>query len=226
LSRNLGVQIPAQAGTTNTGPPFETGSRTTTPQFIIDSAGDEYDVGGFARKRGHGRPLGPAFLQRQAVFGASGSSAFYRRDLLLRVGAFPERFGAYFEDVDVAFRLRWAGGVVVYEPASRVFHRGGSSYGRPDRRLIEQQSCNEERVFWRNLPGPALARALPRHLAVLAGKAVRRWREGLLLPWACGRVRAWAEVPASRRHARRLTALGAAPGESRTNPLAGGGDVD
>src|SRR5437763_534416 len=125
--------------------------------------------------------------------------AFYRRDLLRRVGAFPERFGAYFEDVDLAFRLHRAGGVIVYEPASRVLHRGGSSYGRPGWRLVERQSCNEERVFWRNLPGLDLARALPRHVAVLAGKALRRWHEGTLLPWAWGRLRAWAEVPACRR---------------------------
>jgi GT2 family glycosyltransferase len=138
------------------------------------------------------------------VFGASASSAFYRRELLLRVGAFPEAFGGYFEDVDVAFRLRRAGSVIVYEPGSRVYHRGGSSYGRPNRRLVEQQSCNEERVFWRNLPGPTLARFFPRHLAVLAGKAVRRWHEGMFLPWVCGRLRAWSEVPACRRHERQL----------------------
>jgi GT2 family glycosyltransferase len=186
-------------------PSRERGELTITR---IDSAGDGYDPGGFARKLGHGESLSPARLRRREVFGASASSAFYRRDLLLRVGAFPERFGAYFEDVDLAFRLHRAGGVVVYEPASRVLHRGGSSYGRPSRKLVEQQSCNEERVFWRNLPGPDLVRALPRHLAVLAGKAVRRWREGMLLPWACGRLRAWAEVMDCRRHEQQLARLG------------------
>ncbi len=142
------------------------------------------------------------------MFGASASSAFYRRDLVLSVGAFPERFGAYFEDVDLAFRLHRAGGTIFYEPASRVYHRGGSSYGRPGRRLVEQQSCNEERVFWRNLPGRDLIRALPRHLAVLAAKAVRRCHEGTLIPWACGRLRAWSEVVACRRHEKRLPPLG------------------
>ncbi len=176
--------------------------------FVIDSAGDGYDAGGFARKLGHGEPLSPARLRRREVFGASGSSAFYRRDLLLRVGGFPESFGAYFEDVDLAFRLHRAGGVIVFEPSSRVFHRGGSSYGRGHRRLVERQSCNEERVWWRNLPGRELVRSLPRHLAVLAGKAARRWHEGLLLPWALGRMRAWSEVIASRRHQRQLDRLG------------------
>ncbi|HYT94794.1 MAG TPA: glycosyltransferase family 2 protein [Gemmataceae bacterium] len=177
----------------------------------VDSAGDRYYLGGVATKRGHGERLSDEYLQPRAVFGASGSSAFYRRKALLQVGDFPETFGAYFEDVDVAFRLQRAGYRAVYEPAARVLHRVSASYGsRPRRRLVEQQSCNEERVFWRNIPGRALARALPRHLAVLAAKAWRRWREGTLAPFLCGRLRLLAEVPALLRHRRQLRALGTA----------------
>ncbi|HEX4591401.1 MAG TPA: glycosyltransferase [Gemmataceae bacterium] len=174
----------------------------------IDSAGDGYDPGGFARKLGHSQSLGSVYFRRSEVFGASGSSAFYRRELFLRVGGFPQNFGAYFEDVDLAFRVHRAGGVILFEPASRVFHHGGSSYGSQSRRLVEQQSCNEERVWWRNLPSRDLILSLPRHLAVLAGKAVRRWREGTLLPWALGRMRAWSEIGRCRRHFRRLSHLG------------------
>jgi GT2 family glycosyltransferase len=183
---------------------------TSRAVLQIDSAGDGYDPGGFARKLGHGEPLTLARLRRREVFGASGSSAFYRRELLLRVGGFPEEFGAYFDDVDLAFRLHRAGGIIVFEPASRILHHGGSSYGPPNRRLVEQQSCNEERVWWRNLSGREMLRSLPRHLAVLAGKAVRRWREGLLLPWTCGRMRAWSEIADCRRHQRQLEQLGPA----------------
>jgi GT2 family glycosyltransferase len=173
-----------------------------SPASLIDSAGDGYDPGGFARKLRNGEPA-TADLRRGEVFGASGSSAFYRRAAVLHVGGFPEHFGAYFEDVDLAFRLRRADGVIVFEPAAQVLHHGGSSYGRPGRRLVEQQSCNEERVWWRNLTGREVLRWLPRHVAVLAAKAARRWREGTLLPWACGRARAWSEVVACRRHERR-----------------------
>src|SRR5439155_13214777 len=116
-----------------------------------------------------------AHLPPRTVFGAGASSAFYRRTALLRGGAFPESFGAYFEDVDLAFRLQRAGYRAVFEPAARVLHRVSASYGPPRRKLVEQQSCNEERVFWRNLPGRALVRALSRQLAVLAAKAWRRW---------------------------------------------------
>src|SRR5205085_6530181 len=76
---------------------------------IIDSAGDRYYIGGVAGKRGHGRALAAPFLEPSRVFGASAAAGFYRRAALERVGVFPEEFGSYFEDVDLAFRLNRAG---------------------------------------------------------------------------------------------------------------------
>jgi GT2 family glycosyltransferase len=181
-----------------------------TPE-VVDSAGDGYDRGGFAWNRGRGEPLCDDYQTPQSVFGASGCGAFYRRELVLRLGGFPEEFGAYFEDVDLSFRLHWAGFAVAYAPDCRLLHRGGATHGRPAGRLLEQQSCNEERVFWRNLPGPILLRSLPRHAAVLLGKAVRRWREGTFAPWLAGRLRAWGEVGPILRHRRRLARLGPPP---------------
>jgi GT2 family glycosyltransferase len=169
----------------------------------IDSAGDRYFIGGVAGKRGHGAALAGRFLQAGPVFGASASSAFYRRAALQEIGGFPESFGAYFEDVDVAFRLRWAGYHTVYEPASRVWHRISASY-RPCRRLLEQQACNEERVFWRNLPPTLLPGALPWHVAVLIAKAWRRWHEGRLLPFLFGKLRVLGDFGGLLRHRRRL----------------------
>jgi GT2 family glycosyltransferase len=189
---------------------------------LIDTAGDEYDFGGFARKRGSGRawgqglsgqggtgtggqgdgavsspcppvPVPPCLGEAAPVFAASACAAFYRRDALLRAGGFPEHFRAYFEDVDLSFRLRRLGCEIVYDPASVVWHRVSSSYGkRPPRRVLEQQSCNEERVFWRNVRGRDRLRWLPRHAAVLAAKALKRFEEGTLLPWLLGRLRALA----------------------------------
>jgi GT2 family glycosyltransferase len=170
----------------------------------IDSAGDRYFAGGIAGKRGRGLPLSPEFLRGGDVFGASASSAFYRRDLVLQLGGFPEQFGAYFEDIDLSFRLHWAGARVRYEPRSRVWHRGSASYGPPAAELLERQSRNEELVFWRNLPTVRLLRALPLHAAVLAGKAWRRWREGHLLPFLRGRLRALGNAAEVVRHRRDL----------------------
>ena len=159
---------------------------------LIDTAGDEYDPGGFARKRGHGAiSTDSQFETSGMVFGTSGCAGFYRREALLKAGLFPEHFRAYFEDVDLSFRIRKLGFKTAYVPASVVWHCVSSSYGRqPSRRILEQQSCNEERVFWRNFRGWDRLRWLPRHTAVLAGKAARRLEEGTFVPWFLGRVRA------------------------------------
>ena len=86
----------------------------------------------------------------------------------------------------------------MYEPASRVLHHISASYGKVGRCLIERQSCNEERVFWRYSP----MSALPLHLAVLAGKACRRLDEGTLWPWLFGKLRVageWRDLVTYRR---------------------------
>jgi GT2 family glycosyltransferase len=174
----------------------------------IDSAGDRYYQGGIAGKRGHGQTLTSAHLRRARVFGASGSCAFYRREAVVRVGGFPESFAAYFEDVDLSFRLHWAGFDIVYEPTSRVLHHVGSSYGSAKRRLLKQQARNEERVFWRNLPPRDLVRALPAHFAVVAAKAWRRWRAGELGPFLRGRLEVLGEAAELLRHRRLIRRFG------------------
>ena len=171
----------------------------------IDSAGDAYYLGGVAAKRGHGQPLRAEFLHARPVFGVSASSGFYRRAALDQIGLFPESFGSYFEDVDLAFRLQRAGWRALFEPASRVLHHVSASHGVPGRRLLEQQSCNEERVFWRNVPSADLWRAMPKHAAVLAGKAWKRWQEGTLTPWLFGRLRVLTETVSVLRHRRTLS---------------------
>jgi GT2 family glycosyltransferase len=155
---------------------------------IIDSAGDGYDPGGFAYKRGRGELLSAEYLIPRNVDAASGSSVFLRRTALLRTGLLPESFGAYFEDVDLSLRLNAAGYRIRYEPTSVVWHCIGGSYGKPGRRLVERQSCNEERLFWRNRR--AGWRTLIRHCAVLGGKTIRRFREGRFMAFAMGRLKA------------------------------------
>jgi GT2 family glycosyltransferase len=182
--------------------------KTETAQPKIDSAGDRYYLGGIAGKRGHGEALQAQYLQPCRVFGASASSAFYRREVLLRVGAFPEFFQSYFEDVDLAFRIHRAGYHIQFEPRSRVYHHVASSHGNPRRVLLERQSLNEERVFWRNVCGPTLRDALPRHLLVLAGKSWKRCREGGLIPFVCGRLRLLGELAQLRAHHCWLQTLG------------------
>lgn len=172
----------------------------------IDSAGDTYHLGGFAQKRGGGTPLAQFSLEPIGVFGANATSSFFRRAALFQVGLFPESFESYFEDVDVSFRLRHAGGTIMFAPDARVWHRVHGTYGTPQRRLLEQQSRNEERVFWRNMPDHLLTRALAVHGAALLAKAWRRWREGTLASFLVGRLRALSELRTLWRQRRHILA--------------------
>lgn len=165
---------------------------------IIDSAGDEYDRGGFAYSRGKGQPINAAFLAATEVFSASGCGAFFKRDLLLKVGGFSERFRAYFDDVEVGARLRQLGYRCWYEPSSRILHHGSASHGKmPNRQLAEQIACNEERVFCQTLAADRKVKNAIRHGAVLSAKAWRRWADGTLAPFLTGRLRAWSEAALS-----------------------------
>ena len=170
----------------------------------IDSAGDGYFVGGVAFKRHNGASLGRVVLRAGDVFGANGTASFFRRAAFLAVGRLPEEFGAYFDDVDLSFRLRRAGFGIRFEPASRVLHHVSSSYGPSRGELLARQSRNEELVFWRNLPLRDLLFATPIHLAVVAAKAVRRLREGTFGPFLRGRLAALMQMKEVVRHRRRI----------------------
>lgn len=161
----------------------------------IDSAGDGYDPGGYAYSRGKGELLSERWLTGCEVFSAAGSAAFFRREALVKVGGFPEDFIAYFDDIEVGFKLKEAGYHCWYEPQSKVLHHGSASQGkRPSRRLTEQLARNEERVFLRHLSSEHRWRHLTRHAAVLGAKALRRWADGTLMPFCMGRVKAWSET--------------------------------
>lgn len=154
---------------------------------IIDSAGQEYHLCGWARNRGYGQRLAAPYEMSCEVFGPSGSSGFYRREALERVGGLLPEYGAYFEDVDLSFRLRWAGYRCVYEPASRVLHEGSASYGRQPERVIRLLSRNEELVYWTNLQRSQLLLGLLPHLGFLAIRAVRKALGGQLIPFLAGK---------------------------------------
>ena len=166
----------------------------------VDSAGDSYAIVGWPSKRGHGEPSslweehpsGP-------VFGASGSSAFYRADVLRAVGAYDPSFGSYYEDVDLAFRLRWAGYSCVYAPASRILHEVSASYdhGRPA--LQRRMSRNAEILFWTDLPLRWLCAAMLPHLAFVSAQGLWRLLRGRAKPFLMGKLDAIREVPSFRR---------------------------
>jgi GT2 family glycosyltransferase len=99
---------------------------------LIYDAGDILRRDAACEQRGRfGRDIGQ-YDEPGEVFGACAGAALYRRDALLEVGAFDERYFAYLEDVDLALKLRLAGWGCRYEPALAVHVGEGSSHQLPD----------------------------------------------------------------------------------------------
>ena len=169
----------------------------------VDSAGDQYALVGWPSKRGHGEPAHRwATRPRDRVFGASGSSAFYLARALRQVGGFDPSFGSYYEDVDLAFRLRWAGFDCVCEPRCRILHDLSATYDHALPSLQERMARNAEILFWSNLPRGWLVLAALPHLAFTVGQLLHRGLRGRHRPFLRGKVaaaRQWATLASRRR---------------------------
>jgi O-antigen biosynthesis protein len=169
----------------------------------VDSAGDSYALFGWPTKRGHGQPAA-RFVARpvEEVFAASGSSAFYRAEALRLAGGFDPLFGSYYEDTDLAFRLRWAGYRCVFVSGCVIYHDVSATYDHKSPGLQRRMARNAELVFWANLPAGRLALAIVPHLVFLSGQAAWRLTRGCLrafLLGKCDAIRAWPEIKTRRQ---------------------------
>ena len=91
---------------------------------IIWGNGDPWNYG-----RG-GNPYEPKVAYARQVDYLSGAALAIRRELWDRIGGFsPEFCPAYYEDTDLAFKVREAGFTVRYAPLARVIHHEGLSCG-------------------------------------------------------------------------------------------------
>jgi GT2 family glycosyltransferase/glycosyltransferase involved in cell wall biosynthesis len=72
----------------------------------------------------------PEFNYRKPVDFCSGAAILLRKRIFEEVGRFDERYApAYYEDADLAFKIRQSGRTVLYEPRSVVVHYEGVSSG-------------------------------------------------------------------------------------------------
>jgi len=119
---------------------------------LVDDAGDNYCVLGWAYSRGKGKPS-EKFNQRKDVFAACGGAAIYRRSVFEEIGYFDELHFAYLEDVDVGYRARIYGYRNCYEPAAEVLHYGSASSGsRYNEWKTRHASANSVYLIGKNMP--------------------------------------------------------------------------
>ncbi len=160
---------------------------------ILDAEGTFVDgLGiGWNRRReaiqlGHGAAPPPAAPQSIPVAGVSGTAPVFRRADFERIGGFAGSFFAWYEDADLALRLRRAGRRFACVPAARARHAGSATGRRTPVlkwRLLLQ---NRIRTVRRNLSTPARLGTLLLHPLPLT--ALRNVVLDLGLPRALGAV--------------------------------------
>ena len=94
---------------------------------VVESAGDHYDRSGFASKLGRTLRVDDLPMSPYVVFAPPGACPLMRRDVVLAVGGYCERFFLYYEDVDLSFRAALAGHRAVVVPSAHVEHDLGRS---------------------------------------------------------------------------------------------------
>ena len=89
----------------------------------------------------------PEFNYVREVDYVSGAAIMFPRALFMELGKFDERFvPAYYEDTDLAFKVRAAGRKVYYQPGSVVIHYEGVSNGVDESSGIKQyQVANRDK---------------------------------------------------------------------------------
>ena len=100
------------------------------PNGLIDSTGITLTTARVAFDRGRGAPPSDA-PGADDPFGVSGAAALIRRDALVQVGGLWEELFMYWEDTEVAWRLRRAGWRFAHVPEARAVHARGSDAADP-----------------------------------------------------------------------------------------------
>lgn len=88
--------------------------------------------------------------QQRQVFWASGAATLLRRSALDRVGLLDETFFAHMEEIDLNWRLQWAGYRVVAIPNAVVFHQTGATLGQHQFRKMVLNHRNSLVMMLRN----------------------------------------------------------------------------
>ncbi|MCR9073340.1 MAG: glycosyltransferase [Alphaproteobacteria bacterium] len=117
----------------------------------LDGLGDPYAPWGGAWRGGRGGLAVP--VSESGVFGPCAAAALYRREAFEAVGGFCDRFFCYYEDVDLALRLRRAGWRSVVTPWAVVRHVGSGSTASDF--VLRHATRNRVWTYVRGMPAAA-----------------------------------------------------------------------
>jgi len=160
----------------------------------IDFIGGGVNFQGHGLQLDHDAPSSPQDVARPLLF-ACGGAMLVRRRLFLDVGGFGPAYFAFFEDVDLGWRLNLLGHDVWYEPAATVRHRHhGTARRIPPHQLRVLSERNALYTIIKNYDDANLALVLPAALMLLNEKALLMAgvvAGALYNPWTGQSTRDW-----------------------------------
>ena len=145
---------------------------------IVDWSGEHIDfAGGIVSAVGHswqrdtGEPATTTYPEDRLLF-ACGGSMLVDREVFVDAGGFDPSFFAYFEDVDLGWRLALLGHTTIFASLALTYHRLHGTAGRlamaPRLRLYER---NALMMIYKNYAPETLARVLPVAVALACARA-------------------------------------------------------
>lgn len=132
----------------------------------LDGLGDFYHASGLAWRAGFGHPARDAPRESFDAFAPCGAGAFYHRETFLTLGGYDTRFFCYFEDVDLGYRMRLAGGRCIQSAHAVIDHISSGISGRASDFAVYHGTRNRLWTFFKNTPLPLLILLLPLHIAM------------------------------------------------------------
>jgi len=136
-------------------------SKMCFPDGRINSTGICFSRSGAAWDRGILEADVGQYEDETEVFGPCAGAALYRRAMLNEIGLFDEDFFLYMEDVDLAFRARWAGWFCRYVPPAKVIHIHGGTTGINSELSVYYGNRNLLWYVIKNFPVRTLLTCLP-----------------------------------------------------------------
>jgi len=107
------------------------------------------------------------------IFWASGAALFARRSALQKIGLLDETFFMHFEEIDLCWRLHWAGYRILVIPQSTVFHYVGASLPAESFKKMYFNHRNSLMTLAKNLPVSRVGQALLVRLCLDGIAAIR-----------------------------------------------------
>ncbi len=143
------------------------------PFDVVQNAGSIVLVGGYGADRGFLEPDRGQYDSSDEVFAWCGGGVLLRPGYLREVGLFDERFFAYYEDTDLAWRGRALGWRYRYVPTSVLRHQHATTTVEGSAVFARYVERNRLIMLTKNAPRRLVAQAVGRYLLSTASYARR-----------------------------------------------------